>query len=259
MRAPKLDPVFKTEAELCAAFMEWAPRNGYRCYPETCEFDLLAVDSEGWQIGIEAKLRLNLKVISQALPRYGANIGPDHRAVLVPRVAPELRELCGFLGLEIFYCTTRSRDSRRLHHEFARDADFNRNAMFDWNPKERCTVPDYMPDVPAGVPAPIRLTPWKVGALKVLARIEISGWITREEVARYGVDPRRWTGGDNWLLPLDGDPKRGGRWRLGKCPRFDQQHPDVYARIRAELIEAGEQTQQRLLEVRTVPTQETPL
>lgn len=246
------DPIFKTEADLCAAFIEWAARNSYRCYPETADFDILAVDGDGWQIGIEAKLRMNVKVISQALPRYSAEIGPDHRAVLVPSMDSELREFCGFVGLEVFYCMTRWTDRRGLRHQFDRDRRWRHEAMFDWNPKRRCDLPDYMPDVPAGVPSPIRLTPWKISALKVLARIEISGWITRKEIAVFGIDPRRWTAGDGWLLPLDGDPKRGGRWRRGdRCPKFDQQHPEVYAQIRAELIEAGEPTAQRLLEVAT--------
>lgn len=249
----KREPVFKTEADLCAAFVEWATRAGFRCYPETADFDLLLVDREGWQIGIEAKLRMNVKVISQALPRYGAEIGPDHRAVLVPSMDSELREICGFVGLEIFYCTTLSTYCHRDCHEFDRDTKWRREAMFDWNPKQRCELPDYMPDVPAGVPAPVRLTPWKVAALKILARLEISGWITRREIAVFGIDSRRWTSGDGWLLPLDGDPARGGRWRRGeKCPKFDQQHPEVYAQIKAELIEAGEPTAQRLLEVATV-------
>jgi hypothetical protein len=248
----KREPVFQTEAELCAAFIEWAARAGYRCYPETAEFDILAVDSDGWQIGIEAKLRMNVKVISQALPRYGAEVGPDHRAILVPGIDSELREICGYLGLEIFYCMTRGGARRGLRHDFARDTQWRRDAMFDWNPKSRCDLPDYMPDVPAGVPAPIRLTPWKVAALKVLARLEISGWLTRKEISIFGIDARRWTAGDGWLVPFDGDPKRGGRFQRGeKCPRFDLQHPDVYAQIKAELIETGEPTAQGLLEVGT--------
>lgn len=247
----KPEPVFKTEAALCQAWIEWATRQGYRCYPETADFDILAVDPGGWQIGIEAKLRMNVKVISQALPRYGADTGPDHRAVLVPSMDSELREICGFVGLEIFYCTTLSRYCHRDRHEFDRDRHWLRDAMFDWNPKQRCELPRYMPDVPAGVPSPIRLTPWKVAALKVLARLEISGWITRKEIAIFGIDPRRWTCGDGWLVPLSGD-RRGGRWGRGEnCPKFEQQHPEVYAQIKAELIEAGEPTQQRLLEVGT--------
>lgn len=242
--------IFKSEAELCSAFIAWASREGWRCYPETAGFDILAVTPEGWQIGIEAKLRMNLKVISQALPRYGAEIGPDHRAVLVPGMNSDLRELCGYLGIEIFYCMTRSTDRRGLPHDFARAAQWRRHAMFDWNPRQRCEVPEYMPDVPAGVPSPTQLTPWKIAALKVLARLEISGWITRKEISIFGIDARRWTSGDGWLVPLDGDPKRGGRWKRGdRCPKFDQQHPDVYAQIKAELIAAGEPTQQRQLEV----------
>ena len=242
--------IFKSEAELCSAFIQWASREGWRCYPETAGFDILLVDANGWQIGIEAKLRMNLKVISQALPKYSAEIGPDHRAVLVPSLQSELREICGYLGIEIFYCVTRNTDRRSSLHYFSRDTRWLHDAMFDWNPRQRCGVPEYMPDVPAGVPSPVQLTSWKIAALKVLARLEISGWITRKEISIFGIDPRRWTNGDGWLLPFDGDPKRGGRWRRGeRCPKFDQQHPDVYAQIKAELIASGEPTQQRQLEV----------
>lgn len=50
--------------------------------------------------------------------------------------------------------------------------------LFDWNPAERCHVPIVVPDVPAGVPAPLRLTQWKEGALKVIATLRRQGFIT---------------------------------------------------------------------------------
>lgn len=233
----KREPIFNTEAELCAAFIEWAKDEGYRCYPETAGFDILLVDRHDFQTGVEAKLKLNLRVVTQALPRYHDDIGPDHRAVLVPESVAEWRDLCRYVGLAVFYCSTRSAGYHRRH--FAREA-LHAEGLFDWNPVKRCELPAYMPDVPAGVPAPVQLTPWKIGALKVLARIEISGSITRSEISMFGIDSRRWCGGDLWLLPFDGDPRRGGRWKRGKCPPFDLQHPDVFARIKAELIAAGE-------------------
>lgn len=243
----KREPVFETEAALCAAFIAWATLEGYVCYPETAGFDILLVDKNGFQIGVEAKLRLNVKVITQALPSYEAAVGPDHRAVLVPELDGCLRTLCAHIGVAVFYCTTRHL-SYKTHH-FARDALYVEE-LFDWNPVRRCTLPAYVPDVPAGVPAPVQLTPWKIGALKVLAQIAIAGSITRQQISAFGIDPRRWCSGDHWLIPLDGDPKRGGRWVRGpKCPAFDAQHPDVFARIKAELLEAGPPPGQEELEV----------
>lgn len=123
------------------------------------------------------------------------------------------------------------------------------NSPFDWNPVRRCKLPDYLPDVPAWVPSPVQLMPWKIGALKVMAHIEITGSVTRSVISHYGIDPRRWCGGDGWLVPIAGDPKRGARWVVGNCPRFDQQHPEVYARIKAELLAAGPLPGQQRLEV----------
>lgn len=242
----KRSPTFETEADLCKAFIAWAEREKYICYPETAGFDILMVDKDGFQTGVEAKLRFNITVLSQALPRYNAETGPDYRAVLVPESMGDWRELCAHLGLGIFYCTTRGYTPRYGYHCFARDDHYLE--PFDWNPVHRCKLPEYMPDVPAGVPSPVILSEWKIGALKVLARIEVSGWITRREISGFGIDPRRWTSGDGWLVPFDGDPKRGGRWTRGKCPAFDQQHPEVYARIKAEIVAAGLPLEQYRLE-----------
>lgn len=240
----KADPTFETEAQLCEAFIAWAKQKGYVAYPETADFDILLVDAQGFQIGVEAKLRLNLKVVMQALPGgYGQETGPDHRAVLVPSLEGDLRYICKHLGLEIFYCTTRyghftSRPVVR--HDFHWDDEHSGRPMFDWNPTRRCKLPEYMPDVAAGVPAPLKLTEWKTGALKVLAHLAIHGTITRKQIKAYGNDSRAWCGPNGWLLPHSGD-KRDGRWMRGQsCPPFDKQHPTVFQQVKADLIAAGE-------------------
>jgi hypothetical protein len=51
-------------------------------------------NADGFQVGIQAKLKFNIDVINQALERYGtwnvAGEGPDCRAVLVPDDASQL-------------------------------------------------------------------------------------------------------------------------------------------------------------------------
>jgi hypothetical protein len=81
-----------------------------------------------------------------------------------------------------------------------------------------------VPDVPAGVPCPVRMTPWKVGALKVLAHLEIFGHITARQVRDYGVDPRRFCATDGWLTSAG-----SGQWVRGNVPAIDKQHPTEYA------------------------------
>ena len=85
-----------------------------------------------------------------------------------------------------------------------------------------------MPDVTAGASGPIQLTPWKVCALRVIAHLETYGAITRKEIKEIGCDPTRWC--QHWLAPHS---DRSGVYVIGpKMPRFDQQHPRVYAEIR---------------------------
>lgn len=92
-------------------------------------------------------------------------------------------------------------------------------------------LPDYVPDVTAGASGPIQLTPWKVSALRVMAHLERHGAITRKEIRAIGCDPTRWC--QHWLAPHN---DRNGVYVAGsKTPRFDQQHPRVYAEILAKV------------------------
>lgn len=215
---------FATEAALCDAFAEWV-RAGHMpicgpwtVYPETGDFDLLLVHEDGRQIGIEAKLRFNLKVLSQAIPSpWSAGVGPDHRAVLVPSVPDGMVPIATMLGLVIF-------ENRGRGAGFA--CSGWPDNWFDWFPMERCPLPDTVPEVAAGVPSPIRLTPWKQGALHVLALLEVHGEVTAEQVRQCGIDPRRWCASDGFLK----QGSRRGYWRRGDhMPNFAEQHPGAYA------------------------------
>lgn len=218
---------FPTEAALCDAFAEWARAGGntrrkWTVYPETGGFDLLLVDDEGRQLGIEAKLRMNTKVCTQALPdAWGMECGPDWRGILVPSINAELAALMKLLGVLVF---TPYQHHSGFNPSLYQDQVYD--TWFDWNPQRRCELPPMVPSVPAGVPAPVRLTQWKVGALKVLAHLELHGSITAREVKEYGVDPRRFCSTDGWLTKLG-----EGRWARGCVPAFDEQHPTEYAEL----------------------------
>lgn len=228
---------YAMEAELCAAFIPWARREGWIVYPETADFDLLLVDKDGHQLGIEAKLRLNAKVIAQALPGWwgAGSEGPDYRGILIPSSGDAgFSHLLSYIGLEVF-------EAMRFHGcgEYLQPEDrfirLGRGAMHDWNPLKRCELPAHIPDVAAGVPCPIRLTPWKEGALRVLAQMQVIGYITRETIREAGIDPRRWFNSDRWLEPIG----NGQYVRGAKLPAFDEQHPDVFAAIVAEMRASG--------------------
>ncbi len=64
MKVPK---PFATEADLCAAFLAEVP-NTWTAWKEHAGWDILLVrKADGFQIGIEAKLKCNATVLQQAL------------------------------------------------------------------------------------------------------------------------------------------------------------------------------------------------
>jgi hypothetical protein len=240
MKPSEVKTHFPTEAALCEAYAAWARLRGYTVYPETAGWDMLLVDADGRQTGIQAKMDLNLKVIAQALNDgwYHEYPGPDHRAVLVPFTREGVDAILARVGLGIFVPRDASYTMDALKHglKWTFDDHHYTLPMFDWNPSKRCELPDYVPDVPAGVPAPRTLSPWKVGALRVLAKLEVQGYLTRDDVRECKNDPRRWCASDGWLVQLG-----GGRWGRGpNTPTFGADHPAIYTQILAEERVRGE-------------------
>src|ERR1700678_3048087 len=98
---PKEKP-FPTEVALCAAFIESIDKRIWVPYAETAGHDLLLVRKvDGFQIGIQAKLRMGTDVVNQIIEslRYNAgSLGPDCRAVLVPS-EKGFREICKFMAI----------------------------------------------------------------------------------------------------------------------------------------------------------------
>lgn len=265
MKASEVKAAFPSEADLCDCFIESIRAvGGWTVYPETAGFDILAVyDETGHQLGIEAKLQLNAKVADQIIPAdsywEAGSPGPDFRAVIVPCITDAsvgIARMLGILGVLVWapdmdhhyksgnfervytfvrafgrnnYLTSRGElignDRRAYDAEAGRLMGWD-SAWHDWNPPRRCDLPEIVPTVRAGVPAPIRLTPWKIGALRVMADLEIHGFVTAKSVREHSVDSRRFCASDGWLQSLG-----GGRWGMGTMPRFDKQHPDEYAQI----------------------------
>jgi hypothetical protein len=241
----KREAPYKTEADLCAAFIAGIGK-GWTAYAETAGWDILLVrKADGVQIGIEAKLKLNAEVVVQAIeggrwhPRPDAP-GPDYRAVLVPEsAAGGLATVCSYVGITVITCygprdryTTGPKFSPPLPHiDTARYED--RTSWHPQFPILRERLPDYVPDVVAGASGPVQLTEWKVKALRLCAILEKRGYVTRADFAALKLDHRRWVaGGIGWLVPgRDGWVGRGGQ-----PPQFVGQHPDVYAKILEETI-----------------------
>lgn len=122
---------FKNEAALCAAFIGSIPEE-WTAYAETAGFDILLVrKADGAQIGVEAKMTLNAKVLLQAVEgiysghgREGA--GPDFRAALVPAgtAGAELKQVARHLGVTVIECNSAEGREEYIQRTIERWAKF---------------------------------------------------------------------------------------------------------------------------------------
>lgn len=245
---------FAKEADLVAGFCAYLADSrvgeGWVPYHETAGFDLLLVHADGRQIGIEAKLSLNLEVLAQAMPSgwEAGFTGPDYRAVLVPRGGAKYGELATRLGVTVlrFYdCVYRPevgeatpgyvhRPSWHLQPGLPTkhgESEYLGTDWWDWCPAKRCALPDYVPDVQGGKPAPVALTPWKVKAIKLMILLDRRGRVTRGDMKALQLSPTRFTDRFNGFLSPDG---RGGYVRCDATPDFRAQHPRNYGEIDAD-------------------------
>lgn len=238
-RKEKMSKPFATEADLCAAFIAALPE-GWTAYAETQGWDiLLARAADGFQIGVQAKLRLNVDVVNQAIEDgYSYQIAgpmPDCRAVLVPDGAQHFDKICDYVGLTVI----RMRDleakglNPRYNSRFFPTLPTERPHLShqgDWHemaPARRCELPEYVPDVRAGSSAPLQLTDWKIKALKIAVLLEERGFVDRRDFAHLKLDHRRWIA-MGWL------EIRNSRFVAGAMPDFRAQHPVVYEKVKAD-------------------------
>lgn len=236
---------FNKETDLCRVFVEAVPK-GWTVYNETGGYDILLVrDEDGFQIGIEAKLKLNAKVICQVAERigywYADSAGPDCRAVLIPEYAlNEMAGICRRLGLEVItvkHPNERYGDRFRpalpqchpRHPEWLHHGE----EWFEFNHTKRIDLPDYVPDVISGDACPVMLTHWKIAAMKICILLERTGRVTRGDFKALQLSISRWTQGGllAWLRP---SVNRGEYIKGDKFPDFKAQHPKNYGEIEAD-------------------------
>jgi len=250
---------YEKEVDLCTDFVACLPE-GWIAYAETAGFDLLLVRKEdGFQIGVEAKLRLNAKVIAQVLEGGGYWSSdlpqPDCRAVLIPsRCGDGLEKVCEALGITIIRLVEARRDEKgeivwsKYIPSYIETPDHGSTMPLrpplpklsdgawgeDWFercPAKRCELPDYVPDVVAGDKAPVALTLWKIRAIKLAVLLDKRGYITRKDFKHFKVSISRWVDPYSGWLVKDGQ----GGWVAGTdFPDFKAQHPVNYIEIEAD-------------------------
>jgi hypothetical protein len=241
----KVEPM-GSETELCALFIsEFNTLKGWTCYPEAAGFDILCVHEDGRQIGVEAKLTLNAKVAEQILPTdrddlWGAP-GPDHRIVIVSKITEAsagIARMLDLLGVKVL-CPRVKKTAKGQSYTFdsfndlrearTRKTQLNRICLQDWNPARRCRVPVIAEDAPAGVPCPVRLTPWKESAIKVIALMRKQGFITVKQISSHGISPTLWVRGRGRRSAWLAKGEVSGQWVETKhLPDFTAQHPALY-------------------------------
>lgn len=232
---------FATEAALCARFVSLLP-DGWTAYPEQ-GFDILLVRNEdGFQIGIEAKLTLNAKVIEQIAEGFWdvCRAGPDCRAILVPWGATgSFARVCELLAITVIQVDNVDRwgasngavltpalpslDSTRYWED---------SQWHEWAPDERIKLPDYVPDVAPGSSSPVKLTQWKISAIKICVILEKRGYVSRKDFKFLHFDHRRWINPEiGWLSR---SCNAGVYVRGPSLPDLRAQHPRNYAEIAAD-------------------------
>lgn len=226
---------FATEVALCAAFIAEVDKRVWTPYAETGGWDILLVrKSDGFQIGIQAKLALNLDVVNQAIEQHSGwmavSPGPDCRAVLVPGGTFKLGHICDYVGLVVIVMQSASNYSKpSFYPRLPAKPDEWRGSddWHEWCPTKRHKLPDCVPDVAAGASAPLQLTDWKIKAIKLAILLEKRGHVSREDFKHLSLDHRRWIAQD-WLVA-------GPEGYIAKAaPNFKKQHPKVYEKIAGE-------------------------
>lgn len=246
-----MSKLFAKETELVAAFVEAlaSPRwsvgpaigEGWTQYHETAGWDILLVHAEtGMQIGVEAKLSLNAKVLEQALTglRYAEAAGPDYRAVLVPADACQnhMRSIashCGIAVLTIGHESYGWPEKKRWSlspAELPEEAGYQYAQWHSWLPGKRCVLPEYVPDVIGGDSSPVALTPWKIKAIKLMILLERNGLVHRSNMKALGISPSRWTDCYHGFLA----PTPNGYVACSRTPDLKAQHPTNWAQIEAD-------------------------
>lgn len=216
-----------SEAELCSWFQEAAESAGFVVYNEWGGYDQILVRPDGIQIGIEAKLRANIVVLSQIIsPRGWKSHSTQFRAVLVPKASKEFLYVASVLRVLVF--------EKRMYSARYSTRYWTLPTKGDYLWGGGVTLPEVVPDVVGGKRSPIRLTPWKIKAIKLCNRLRKNGFVTTLDFKEEGVDATIWK--SKWLVAQGKDGRRTKYVKRSyyKDPMPDEQHPDVAAKLRDE-------------------------
>lgn len=209
---PRKPPTAK-EAELVDAFLVCVRAAGFKVFPECNDFDVLLVATDdclgfkaGDQIGVEAKMVPNEKVLHQALPRLNG-AGPHYYVVLVPQCSYMFREIATRIGITVV--TREMIEATRVGRNI-----FNRILARRHEPKQLCWVPDCeVPERRGGLFGPKKITKWQMSAVKLCMFGVTRGYLMREDFTEAGIDIQLFIK-RGWILPFD--KVKGSKGRMAQ-------------------------------------------
>ncbi len=199
--------LYESENALCMAMVEYALAEGWRVFPETSQCDLLLVATDkvraggvkpGDQVGIQAKLRDNLEVLHQAMPRAHASVGPDYHAVLVVKARHHFVEVANSLSIVVLQ-GTRVRGNKLVAdvRGSLSGLPLQKKQYYSdrlWHPEREIWTPP-------GVKSPGSISPWKESAVRLCLESLKRGYLTSQHFrqSKIKMDMRRWVE-NKWVI-----------------------------------------------------------
>lgn len=252
---------YGTESDLCQVLMERASMDGWVPYPEIEDWDVVLVRG-GIQVGIQAKLRFNTKVVSQALrglPGIDENQrrhrGPHYRAIAIPLKktsaddAYRVGRMCRLLVIDMHRSPDLGFFAGWRH--VTRDPLQWRNARvnwryYRWRPDETLWIPPAVPDIPAGVQSPRTVGRWQIAACWMEMQYRERGYVSlvdaREAIKLFEGDWRPHTMLARYWQCIGKQDGRAGaqrcrKWHMNSWQRENPpsvQYPEAWAMIGEE-------------------------
>jgi hypothetical protein len=184
---------YKKEVDLCNDFIFWSKMYGYKVYPECGGWDMLLVKN-GVQIGVQAKLKANMKVLAQALDgvcERKLKVSPHYRVVLVASKPSsdfiKLAKACRIIIISFFgniskhYCL-RYNDIKAINYNYEFKSFIGSARYYRYAAKKRVKLPLFVADIKAGVPSPRNVSDWKILCIKAERLCIKQGYITSRDV-----------------------------------------------------------------------------
>lgn len=229
---------WESEEQLCRAFTDYAQRHEWLIYPEQGPWDILLVRGH-IQIGVQAKKVASVHMLLQALPgsapcsKNYAQKGPQYRAVLYGRASGrtdkarrdhdnEIKALAMHLGLLVIKPPTVGGEWLSPRHNISfspnsRFSTFNQRIIwkhYRWRPKKLEWTPPFEPDLPAGVPCPQSVGPWKIAAIKMEQLLTECGFVCLTDAREITKEVEgKWNASSllNLFFKCTGERIEGGR------------------------------------------------